>query len=94
MLLGLAIPALVDGLCRSSCPKVALAFGLANLMSFAGFQPDTRNAIPGYDGLLFVYSLLLVPVLFSLLVGLNILVWSRARINYVFIFGKSSLVSA
>lgn len=61
-------------------------------MTTVGFQTDTRNAIPGYDGLLFVYSILLVPVLFSLLVGLNILVWSRARINYVFIFGKCLLV--
>ncbi|KIJ61833.1 hypothetical protein HYDPIDRAFT_169443 [Hydnomerulius pinastri MD-312] len=30
---------------------------------------------------------LLLPVLFALLVGLNVLVWARERINYVFIFG-------
>ncbi|GJE94840.1 SPX and EXS domain-containing protein [Phanerochaete sordida] len=67
LLLGLALPALVDGI-------------------YLSFRHDTRQAIPGYDGLLFVYSILLVPTLFSLLVGLNILVWSRSRINYVFIF--------
>lgn len=58
-----------------------------------GFQPDTLQAIPGRDGLLFVYAIFLVPVLFSLLVGMNILVWSRSRINYVFIFGRVSSVS-
>ncbi|TFY63335.1 hypothetical protein EVG20_g6362 [Dentipellis fragilis] len=65
--LGLAIPALVDGIVRS-------------------FQPDTRAALPGWDSLLFIYSIILVPSLFSFLVGLNLLVWNRARINYVFIF--------
>lgn len=59
----------------------------------SGFQPDTLQAIPGRDGLLFVYAIFLVPVLFSLLVGMNILVWSRSRINYVFIFGELSFVS-
>lgn len=53
-----------------------------------GFQEDTREAIPGWDGLLFVYSVFLVPVVFVLLVGLNLAVWSNSRINYVFIFGK------
>jgi hypothetical protein len=37
-----------------------------------------------------VYGVLLIPVLFSLLIGINLLVWSRSRINYVFIFGMSS----
>ncbi|KAI0792468.1 SPX domain-containing protein [Abortiporus biennis] len=55
---------------------------------YLSFQADTRAAIPGWDGLLFVYSIFLVPVVFSLLVGLNLAVWSIARINYVFIFGE------
>ncbi|EKM58004.1 uncharacterized protein PHACADRAFT_58738, partial [Phanerochaete carnosa HHB-10118-sp] len=67
LMLGLALPALVDGL-------------------YLSFRHDTRQAVPGYDGLLFVYSILLIPVLFSLLLGLNVLVWSKSRINYVFIF--------
>lgn len=67
MLLGLAVPALADGIVKS-------------------FQPETRAAIPSWDGLLFVYGIFLVPVLFSLLIGLNLLVWHKARINYTFIF--------
>lgn len=57
----------------------------------AGLQPHTQEAIPGWQGLLFVYAVLLLPVLFSLLVGVNLLVWSRSRINYVFIFGELRL---
>ncbi|TFY58647.1 hypothetical protein EVJ58_g6292 [Rhodofomes roseus] len=67
LLLGLGIPALVDGLYRS-------------------FQPDTRAAIPSWDGLLFVYGIFAVPIIFSCLIGINLLVWHNARINYVFIF--------
>ncbi|TFY73631.1 hypothetical protein EWM64_g10381 [Hericium alpestre] len=65
--LGLAVPALVDGIVRS-------------------FHADTRAAISGWDSLLFIYSILLVPSVFAFLVGLNLLVWNHARINYVFIF--------
>ena len=36
-----------------------------------------------------VYGTLLVPTLFVALVGVNLLVWARSRINYVFIFGTS-----
>jgi len=35
---------------------------------------------------LFIYAIFLIPSLYALLVGLNLLVYSRARINYVFIF--------
>lgn len=34
-----------------------------------------------------MYSILFVPVLFSVLVGVNLVAWSIARINYAFIFG-------
>jgi xenotropic and polytropic retrovirus receptor 1 len=51
-------------------------------------QPESR-LIPGWQTLLFIYGIFLVPVLFSFLVGMNLLAWSRARINYQFIFGKS-----
>ncbi|KAI0918737.1 hypothetical protein AcV5_002647 [Taiwanofungus camphoratus] len=53
---------------------------------YQSFQPETRAEITGWDGLLFVYAIMLVPVVFSFLVGLNVLVWHNARINYVFIF--------
>ena len=39
--------------------------------------------------MLFNYAVLCVPAFFSFLVGLNVLVWSRSRINYVFIFGEN-----
>lgn len=40
-----------------------------------------------------MYGVLLVPVLFGLLLGLNLLVWARSSINYVFIFGKNTSTS-
>jgi hypothetical protein len=55
---------------------------------FSGSQPETRAAIPMWDGLMLVYATFFVPVFFSLIVGLNLLVWSRSRINHVFIFGQ------
>jgi hypothetical protein len=57
-----------------------------------GFQPETRTAIPSWDILLFTYSILSIPVLLGLLVGLNLLVWSDARINYIFIFGLFTFI--
>lgn len=50
--------------------------------------------MPGWDGLLFIYGIFFVPTFFALLVGVNLLVWSRARINYVFIFGASCSLRA
>lgn len=45
--------------------------------------------IVGWEALMIVYGVLLVPTLFGILVGLNLLVWAKSRINYVFIFGMS-----
>ncbi|KAG6848027.1 hypothetical protein H0H93_004083, partial [Arthromyces matolae] len=59
----------------------ALASGL-----YASVQASTRDAIPAWEALLFLYGVVFIPVLFSLLVGINLLVWADARINYVFIF--------
>lgn len=50
------------------------------------FEPEVQQAVPYWDSLLFVYGVILVPVLFSLLVGINLLVWAESRINYSFIF--------
>ncbi|KAJ7100199.1 SPX domain-containing protein [Mycena belliarum] len=61
----------------------AFASGVAHSV-----RESTREAILGWDGLLFMYGVLAVPVLFALLVGVNLLVWARSRINYVFIFGE------
>lgn len=42
---------------------------------------------------MYIYGVLLVPVLFSLLVGTNLEVWSKARINYAFIFGACIILT-
>lgn len=52
-----------------------------------GFKEDTREDMPAWDGLLYIYAVLFVPVFFVLLVGVNLQVWAASRINYVFIFG-------
>lgn len=66
-----------------------IGFAIPALVSgiHLSFQEHTREEIPAWDGLLFIYSIFLIPVVFVLLVGLNLQVWSQSRINYVFIFG-------
>ena len=58
-----------------------------------GFQPERRAQIPAWDVLLFTYGVFMVPVLFSLLVGITMSIWSNSRINYVFIFGPCAVYS-
>ena len=70
--------------------KFDLFYLYANQWPPLVFQEQTRRDIPAWDALLFLYGIILVPMIFVLLVGLNLLVWSRSRINYVFIFGKIS----
>jgi hypothetical protein len=91
LFLGLALPALVSGLYQGK-QKLRFPHSYSTCLSTLAFQEDTREDIPGWDGLLFVYGILVVPVLFAVLVGVNLLVWSRSRINYVFIFGKVLLL--
>ncbi|KAI0066844.1 hypothetical protein BV25DRAFT_1249814 [Artomyces pyxidatus] len=62
-------------------PVPALVDGIVRI-----FQHETRAAIPGWSSLLFVYAILALPTMFALLVGVDALIWSEARINYVFIF--------
>lgn len=61
------------------------------LMSPAGLRDSTPTLLPSWDIILFIYSILLIPTLLALLVGLNLVVWARERINYVFIFGACNL---
>ncbi|KAL1744890.1 EXS family protein/ERD1/XPR1/SYG1 family protein [Schizophyllum fasciatum] len=67
-----------------------MAIGLALPALVAGiycsFQSDVRDEVKGWEALLFIYAILLVPVLLAMLIGLNMLVWARTRINYAFIF--------
>ncbi|KAN0085736.1 EXS family domain containing protein [Tylopilus felleus] len=55
--------------------------------SYLSLQENTRMSLPSCDIILFIYSILVIPVLLSLLIGINILVWTRKRISYAFIFG-------
>ena len=57
----------------------------------SAFRESTRDNLPGWDALLLVYATLFVPVVFSLMVGINILVWTKLRINHPFIFGECSV---
>ncbi|KAG8734798.1 hypothetical protein FRC10_011431 [Ceratobasidium sp. 414] len=59
----------------------ALAMGI-----YYACQDERREAIPEWAALLQVYAALCIPVVFSLLVGLNLIAWARARINFIFIF--------
>ncbi|KIY70705.1 SPX-domain-containing protein [Cylindrobasidium torrendii FP15055 ss-10] len=71
--------------------SAGLMIGLAIPAFVAGiylsFREDVREDYPGWGALLYVYGILFVPVLFSLLVATNLIVWSNSRVNYVFIFG-------
>ncbi|KAL4079440.1 EXS family protein/ERD1/XPR1/SYG1 family protein [Scleroderma citrinum] len=49
-------------------------------------QANTRNILASWKVLLFIYSILGMPALLTLLIGININVWARERINYPFIF--------
>lgn len=59
-----------------------------NLMSPVAFDERTIEAMPAWEALLMVYAIFLIPTAFTALVGLNLLVWAKSRINYVFIFGE------
>jgi hypothetical protein len=53
-------------------------------------KQSTRQALPTWEVLLYLYGVLVLPLVFALLVGLNLVAWASARINYVFIFGNST----
>jgi len=44
--------------------------------------------MPEWFSLVQIYLGFAIPVLLGLLVSLNVVVWARMRINYVFIFGS------
>jgi xenotropic and polytropic retrovirus receptor 1 len=51
------------------------------------YQQTTRIALPGWESLLLIYGAIFIPVALALLVGVNLWVWSKSRINYAFILG-------
>ncbi|KIK15611.1 hypothetical protein PISMIDRAFT_292908 [Pisolithus microcarpus 441] len=52
----------------------------------------TRETLPSWSVLLYIYAIFGMPVLLALLVGVNINVWAHERINYPFIFGTFSII--
>ncbi|KAF9162628.1 hypothetical protein DFQ26_003381 [Actinomortierella ambigua] len=52
----------------------------------SAFSEETEREIPIWHSLLLVYGGLFITILFACLFGINMYVWSKARINYKFIF--------
>lgn len=63
----------------SSIPATVIGF-------VACLRDSTATPLHSWNIILYIYSILLIPILLALLVGLNLVVWARERINYVFIF--------
>jgi uncharacterized membrane protein len=87
---GLALPPLISGLWSSASflfPDwfVCCAYLLG---PSTGYQHTTREELDGWEALLYIYAILAIPVIFATMVGINLMVWARARINYGFIFGE------
>ncbi|KAG8807091.1 hypothetical protein FRC17_004659 [Serendipita sp. 399] len=59
----------------------ALAAGI-----YQSFQTPIREVIPAWSALLQIYLAFFIPVIFGLLVSLNLIIWAHVRINYIFIF--------
>jgi hypothetical protein len=90
LLVGVAIPAFAAGV---YCSALFIATALVSLCQLLpGTLEGTRQQIKSWDALLFIYGLFFVPVLFSMLIGLNVLVWAQCRVNYTFIFGVWQLL--
>jgi xenotropic and polytropic retrovirus receptor 1 len=85
-MIGLGIPPLAAGLYQSERPSYMMAF-LTSEQLLLGFQPHVRESIPQFSVLLQNYATLFLPVVFALLVGINMQVWRVSRINWIFIFG-------
>ncbi|KAG9315676.1 EXS family-domain-containing protein [Chiua virens] len=75
---------------HSSMLRTGLCLGITLCATTGGYyfssQEQTRNSLTSWNIFLFVYSILATPVLLALLIGLNIQVWTLAKINYTFIF--------
>ncbi|CAE6469773.1 unnamed protein product [Rhizoctonia solani] len=65
---------------------IGLALPALAMGGYYSLQEEKREQIPEWAALLQVYAALCIPVIFSLLLGLNMVAWARARINFIFIF--------
>ncbi|KAF8201829.1 EXS family protein/ERD1/XPR1/SYG1 family protein [Pholiota molesta] len=78
LLLGLALPALIDGIVKGNF----IPFDFLELV------------LPQWNVLLYVYGLILVPVLFTLLVGINLLLDVLTQLDHREYFENSSILLA
>ncbi|KAB5594687.1 Xenotropic and polytropic retrovirus receptor 1 [Ceratobasidium theobromae] len=65
---------------------VGLAAPALGMSLYHLLRPEYRESVPEWGALLQVYAALSIPVIFTLLIGLNLVAWARARINFIFIF--------
>ncbi|KAG1876291.1 EXS family-domain-containing protein [Suillus subluteus] len=76
--------------------RTGMWLGLSIPATIIGFitclRHSTATSLPSWNIILFIYSILLIPALLALLVGLNLVVWARERINYVFIFEFNNII--
>ncbi|CAO1616290.1 unnamed protein product [Jaminaea pallidilutea] len=75
---------------HGSAAKTGFFMGIT-LCAFVGglveaMKPERQAEIPSYQALLRVYGALFLPVFFSLLFGINLAIFARARISTTFIF--------
>ncbi|KAG8932567.1 hypothetical protein FRC01_013197 [Tulasnella sp. 417] len=66
--------------------QVGLAVPALVIGSYQAVQPGLQESMPYWRVMLEIYSALAIPVVFALLIGLNMAAWSKKRLNYVFIF--------
>ncbi|KAG9311829.1 EXS family-domain-containing protein [Chiua virens] len=58
--------------------------------SYLAFQEHTRRSLLSWNILLHIYATFVIPLLLALLIGVNILAWTRMRINYALILELNS----
>jgi xenotropic and polytropic retrovirus receptor 1 len=59
---------------------------VANLACSPALDPSTPTRLPNIHTNIQIYACLLLPIVFCMGFAINLMVWSRSRINYKFIF--------
>ncbi|KAG9046374.1 hypothetical protein FS837_004550 [Tulasnella sp. UAMH 9824] len=84
------IKSMIDEIEKMYASRFGMQIGFAIpalvIGSYQVSRPELQQAMPYWRVMLEIYSALAIPVVFSLLIGLNMIAWARKRLNYVFIF--------
>ncbi|KIJ36931.1 hypothetical protein M422DRAFT_50759 [Sphaerobolus stellatus SS14] len=87
LFIGLGLPGLISGIYNSGLYYIySSRTEIYSFGEYLGFQPHVREQIPQWGPLLEIYATLMIFVVFALLLGVNMLVWTQARINFQFMF--------